>query len=384
MHTIRLIATDGDAASDTATVTVTITSPANQPPTASITSPADGSSFTAGTNVSFRGTGVDPEDGLLSGVQLVWTSDIQPGGPFGAGSPTNENGLIVGTHLITLTVTDTDGATGTDQISVTITSPANQAPTASITAPSQDTTATQGDPVAFAGTGSDPEDGSLIGTSLQWQSSLDGGIGSGVSFSKSNLTVGVHTIRLIATDGDAASDTATVTVIIVAPANQAPTASITAPSQDTTATQGDPVAFAGTGIRPGRRVADGRVAAVAVEPGRGHWERGVVLEVESHGGRAHDPPDRYGRGRGVRYGDGDGDDRDASEPGADRIDHGAVAGHDGDAGRRGDVRGHGVRSGGRIADWRVAAVAVEPGRGHWERGVVLEVGSHGRACTRSA
>ncbi|MGW8281856.1 MAG: PKD domain-containing protein, partial [Gemmatimonadota bacterium] len=219
-HLIRLVATDSDGAADTASVSIRI----NAPPTATITAPADGSSFTESTNVSFRGTGIDPEDGALSGSELVWTSDIQPGGQFGTGSPTNENGLIVGTHVITLTVTDSDGATGTDQISVTITPPANQAPTASITAPSQDTTATQGDVVAFAGTGSDPEDGTLTGASLQWESSLDGGIDSGVSFSISNLTLGVHTIRLIATDGDAASDTATVTVTIETPPNDAPTA----------------------------------------------------------------------------------------------------------------------------------------------------------------
>jgi PKD repeat protein len=243
-HLIRLVVTDTDGASDTATVSIRI----NAPPAATITDPADGSSFTVGTNVSFRGTGVDAEDGSLSGAELVWSSSLD--GVFGSGSPTNENGLSVGTHLITFIATDTDGATGTDQITVTITSAVNQAPTATITAPSQDTTVTQGDAVTFTGTGSDPEDGSLTGTSLQWESSLDGNIGSGVSVAKSDLSVGVHTIRLIATDSQAAADTATVSVTVSAPANQAPTATISAPSQDTTVTQGDAVTFTGTGFDP--------------------------------------------------------------------------------------------------------------------------------------
>jgi len=243
-HAIRLVATDTDGAADTAIVSIRV----NAPPTATVTNPVDGNSFTVGTNISFRGTGVDPEDGSLSGGELVWSSSTD--GVFGSGSPTNENGLSVGSHLITFIATDSDGATGTDQITVTITAAVNQSPTASITAPSQDTTATQGDAVTFTGTGSDPEDGPLVGTSLQWESSLDGSIGSGLTFAKSDLSVGAHTIRLIATDGDAASDTATVSVTIVAPANQSPTASITAPSQDTTATQGDAVTFTGSGSDP--------------------------------------------------------------------------------------------------------------------------------------
>ena len=222
-HLIRLIATDSDGAADTASVSIRI----NTPPTATITDPPDGSSFTAGTNISFRGTGLDDEDGALTGTDIVWSSDLL-GGEFGSGSPTNENGLPVGVHTITLTSTDSDGATGTDQITVTIVPELNVSPTASIDVPTQDTTATQGDPVSFVGTGSDPEDGVLTGSSLQWQTGLGVGLGSGETIQVADLPVGANLVRLIATDSEDAADTSTVNVTIAEPANQAPIADFTA------------------------------------------------------------------------------------------------------------------------------------------------------------
>jgi PKD repeat protein len=219
-HEIRLIATDSDGAADTAIVSIRI----NAAPTAAIADPADGSSFTAGTNVSFRGTGSDPEDGGLSGGDLVWSSSLD--GVFGSGSPTNENDLSVGVHTITLTATDSDGASGIDQITVTILAP-NQGPVAEITIPSQDTTATQGDVVTFTGTGTDPEDGALTGTALQWETSLGVSLGSGATILRSDLPLGLNTIRLIVSDSETASDTAAVNVTILEPSNQAPVAAFT-------------------------------------------------------------------------------------------------------------------------------------------------------------
>lgn len=221
-HLIRLIATDSDGAADTAAVSIRI----NTPPTATITDPPDGSLFTVGTNISFRGTGFDDEDGALTGSEIVWSSDLL-GGDFGSGSPTNENGLTVGVHTITLTATDSDGATGTDQISVTILPDLNGSPTATITVPSQDTSATQGDPVSFAGIGSDPEDGALTGSSLQWQTGLGVSLGSGETIQVSDLPLGANLIRLIATDADGAADTGTVNISVVAAPNQAPIADFT-------------------------------------------------------------------------------------------------------------------------------------------------------------
>jgi hypothetical protein len=68
--------------------------------------------------------------------------------------------------------------------------------------------------VDLTGTGTDSEDGALVGVALQWNSSLDGSLGSGVSVSTTTLSVGVHTITLNVTDSDGAADATTINVTI--------------------------------------------------------------------------------------------------------------------------------------------------------------------------
>ncbi len=104
----------------------------NQPPVAMITGPANNSSLTQGTSVTFQGTGNDPEDGTLTGASLVWTSNIN--GQIGTGTSFSTSGLSVGVHTITLTAKDSQGATGTASITVTVTAVVtNNPPTANWT-----------------------------------------------------------------------------------------------------------------------------------------------------------------------------------------------------------------------------------------------------------
>lgn len=88
----------------------------NTPPTATITSPTDGSSYTQSDAISFSGTGADAEDGALTGSSLVWTSSID--GQIGTGGSFQRSDLSAGTHTITLTATDSEGATGSDSVSI--------------------------------------------------------------------------------------------------------------------------------------------------------------------------------------------------------------------------------------------------------------------------
>jgi PKD repeat protein len=225
-YSVKLTVTDGGGLTNSVTKQVVIpTATTNQPPTATISAPLNNASFTQGAPVSFAGTGQDPEDGALTGGSLVWTSSIN--GQFGTGTSFSTSSLSVGTHTITLTAKDAQGATGTDTRTITITPP-NQSPTATISAPLNNASFTQGAPVSFAGTGQDPEDGALTGGSLVWTSSINGQFGTGTSFSTSSLSVGTHTITLTAKDAQGATGTDTRTITITPPAgNQPPVANFT-------------------------------------------------------------------------------------------------------------------------------------------------------------
>jgi len=84
---------------------------------------ADGSLFVDPGNwatftVAFEGSGEDEEDGTLTGGALEWSSDLD--GTLGTGETITTSSLTAGTHAVTLTATDSEGATDTDEISITV------------------------------------------------------------------------------------------------------------------------------------------------------------------------------------------------------------------------------------------------------------------------
>jgi len=118
-HTITLTAKDSQGATGTATITVVITGAGqNQPPTATITSPANGAIITPNTPVTLTGTGTDPEDGTLTGASLAWSDSVS--GSLGTGTSVSLTSLPVGPHTIRLTATDSKGATGTATVRVIV------------------------------------------------------------------------------------------------------------------------------------------------------------------------------------------------------------------------------------------------------------------------
>jgi hypothetical protein len=90
----------------------------NMVPMVAITSPADGSSHAWGAMITFSGTCTDVEDHNLTGDALVWMSSLD--GQLGTGESFNRDFLSQGDHLIVLTATDSDGATGADTVAISV------------------------------------------------------------------------------------------------------------------------------------------------------------------------------------------------------------------------------------------------------------------------
>ena len=88
-------------------------------PTARIDAPTDSSRFPQGQPVAFEGSAEDSEGQVLTDGSLVWTSNLM-NGQIGTGTQFTTSDLVVGNHTITLTATDSEGATGTADVGISV------------------------------------------------------------------------------------------------------------------------------------------------------------------------------------------------------------------------------------------------------------------------
>ena len=231
-HLITATATDSAGDEAIASITVTIS---NSPPTVIITSPADNSTSAYGSIFAFLANATDSEDSVLTGQSVIWESDRD--GFLGFGTSFTNDDLSIGSHTITVTATDSVGATDTDQITVTI---QNDAPKVLITSPANNSEIGEGQIVAFLANATDPEDNVLTGQSVVWQSDRDGFLGFGASFTKSNLSVGTHVITVTATDSTGIETNASITITV---GNALPEVVITAPADNSNIPYGTVTVF---------------------------------------------------------------------------------------------------------------------------------------------
>jgi len=236
IHTITASVTDSHGAPGAASISVTVN--ANTAPVVTITSPADGTTSTETDSLAFSATASDGQDGDLA-ASLSWTSSLN--GPIGGGGSFSLSTLSPGLHTIAASVSDSHGAPGSAVIGVTVN--VNTPPDVTITAPAGGSTAVQGASVLFAASAPDAQDGDL-GPGLSWVSSLDGPIGSGVSFSLSTLSLGTHVITASVSDAHGAPASAGITMTVNA--GGAPSVVITAPADGSSAVETDPLVFAAT------------------------------------------------------------------------------------------------------------------------------------------
>jgi hypothetical protein len=137
----------------------------NTPPTAvAAATPASGP---APLTVSFNGGGsTDPDPGAT----LTFAWDLDADGQFddATGPTASWTYQQPGTYRPALRVTDDQGASSTDDVTVTA---GNSPPTATISSPASSLRWKVNDPISFSGTASDPRQGTLPASALSW--SLD-------------------------------------------------------------------------------------------------------------------------------------------------------------------------------------------------------------------
>ena len=226
LHNLTLTATDTDglSASDSVEIRVGV---ANRAPDCAILAPEHGDSTDIGSLVEFEGEGsdrdIDPEY-----LTASWSSDLD--GDLHSDMLTLDgettfslDTLTLGTHQITLLVTDEYGLDCEDTILFTVGTP----PEADIVLPTDGTVVNEGDLVDFEGLISDGEqvphslvvawssdlDGNLDTTGAPDLGGVEGDLGT-VAFTAPGLSIGTHTITLRATDEDGMYDEDYVSLVV--------------------------------------------------------------------------------------------------------------------------------------------------------------------------
>ena len=121
-YVFQLTVTDNNGATATDQVTITVNPAPTQPNQAPVANAGNNLTITAPVNsIGLNGSSSFDPDGTITSYS--WT---QVSGPSTAVILNNETatptvtGLVVGTYKFQLTVTDNDGATGTDDVTVTV------------------------------------------------------------------------------------------------------------------------------------------------------------------------------------------------------------------------------------------------------------------------
>ena len=113
---VRVVVSDGIlVAEDVSDGTFAIS---GHPPSVTVVAPSDSVSVVAGEPVSFKAVLVDWEDAPESGASLVWISNLSD--TIGTGASFMASNLAVGTHIITVSGSDSDGMTARDTVTVLV------------------------------------------------------------------------------------------------------------------------------------------------------------------------------------------------------------------------------------------------------------------------
>jgi methionine-rich copper-binding protein CopC len=217
-YTFKLIVTDNNGATASATVNITVLAAAplpNVPPTAS--AGADQTITLPVNAVTLNGSGVDTDGTIAS---YAWTKTAGPASftiVNANAAQTSVTGLVQGTYTFKLIVTDNNGATASASVNITVLAAAplpNVPPTAS--AGADQTITLPVNAVTLNGSGADT-DGTIVSyawTKTAGPASFTIVNGNAAQTSVTGLTEGTYTFQLKVTDNSGASATALVNVTV--------------------------------------------------------------------------------------------------------------------------------------------------------------------------
>ncbi|MBJ7879595.1 PKD domain-containing protein [Gelidibacter salicanalis] len=213
-YVFRLAVTDDQNETGTDEVMLVVQTAAGAAPI--VEAGADQTITLPGTaSATFNGTGTDPDGGAITTYQ--WTQQRGPNVATLSGDSTADltvDGLVEGTYVFRLAVTDDQNETGTDQVTLVVQTAAGTAPI--VEAGADRTINLPTNNIILNGTGSDPDGGAV---SFLWtQQSGPSATLSGTTtpaLSASNLVEGSYVFRLTVTDpeNNTAFDEVTVTVL---------------------------------------------------------------------------------------------------------------------------------------------------------------------------
>jgi parallel beta-helix repeat protein len=188
--------------SDTASVEVFSSIPANSPPVAAFETDC------TDLGCSFDASGSSDSDGSIA--SYAWNFGD---GSSGSGRSVSHEYASGGTYTVRLTVTDDDGAGASGSQEISVDDPPPPSPTNAPPAAAFSSSCTDLD-CSFDGSGSSDSDGSIA--SYAWNFG-DGSSGSGRSVSHEYASGGTYTVRLTVTDDDGATNSKTRSVTVSAP-----------------------------------------------------------------------------------------------------------------------------------------------------------------------
>lgn len=210
-YAVALVVTDSDGSTGTSSLSVQVTAPLNPSHKMIAVARLDG---TPGQGVapdteSFDGTASHPDDGSATLAGCHWRFGD---GATAEGCHTSHTFQDAGDFTVTLTATDSDGASGTASLVVHVTAPAT--PKGVVAVATLDGTTGQGvvpDTERFDGSGSHSRDPSATLASCAWDFG-DGAGAEGCQVSHTFTSAGPFTVTLTATDTHGASATATLEI----------------------------------------------------------------------------------------------------------------------------------------------------------------------------